>query len=162
MAHLILVRHAKAIDRMDADDDFERGLTPRGRDDARRAGDFIAAQGLPADLALVSPSARTLQTFEVMRTLVGDPPLQSPMALYHASPDLLRRAVNAGLAEAGTVMLVGHNPGIGTLALDLAFDAGAGGRMPDGYPTAAVAVFEVSGPGLTRPRLHAVFNPRTG
>jgi len=160
MAHLILVRHAKAIDRMDADDDFERGLTPRGMEDAKRAGEAVAASGVEIDQALVSPSARTLQTFQAMSSLIGEPPRHSPMALYHASPDFLRRAAAEALAEHDCVLLVGHNPGIGTLALDLAFDAGAGHRMPDGYPTSAVTVFTVDGPGLGRAGLVALHNPK--
>ena len=30
MPSLIIMRHAKAVDRMEAEDDFDRGLTPRG------------------------------------------------------------------------------------------------------------------------------------
>ena len=97
MAYLILVRHAKAIDRMDADDDFERGLTPRGRKDAKRAAEIIASAGLKPDLALVSPAQRTLQTLDAMRDHLGDPPVESPMALYHASPNLLVRAAEDAL-----------------------------------------------------------------
>jgi len=45
MPHLILVRHAKAVERMEAEDDFERGLTDRGRADAARAGQALAEPG---------------------------------------------------------------------------------------------------------------------
>tara|TARA_R110002073_G_scaffold319869_3_gene494728 strand:- start:5771 stop:6256 length:486 start_codon:yes stop_codon:yes gene_type:complete len=160
MAHLILVRHAKAIDRMDADDDFERGLTPRGREDAARAGVSIARSGLRPDLALVSPAQRTLQTHAAMQPHVGDPPRESPMALYHASPDLLRRAVTEALTHAQCILLVGHNPGIGSLALDLAFQADAGTQMPDGYPTASATVFKLPDDSLSRVELVSVFDPK--
>ena len=34
---LILMRHAKAVDRLEAEDDFQRGLTARGREDSATA-----------------------------------------------------------------------------------------------------------------------------
>ena len=160
MAHLILVRHAKAVDRMDAEDDFERGLTPRGRDDSQRAADSIAAANLTPGLALVSPAQRTLQTLHAMRETLGNPAVESPMALYHASPDLLARAAREALTRASCIIMVGHNPGIGSFALDLAFQADAGTQMPDGYPTAAATIFELPDGSLDAPRLVSVFNPK--
>ena len=56
MPSLIIMRHAKAVDRMEAEDDFDRGLTPRGLSDAKRAAEAMAGAGLKADTALVSPS----------------------------------------------------------------------------------------------------------
>jgi len=162
MAYLILVRHAKAIDRMDADDDFERGLTPRGRKDAKRAAEIIASADLKPDLALVSPAQRTLQTLDAMRDHLGDPPVESPMALYHASPNLLVRAAEDALTRAQCIIMVGHNPGMGSFALDLAFQADAATRMPDGYPTAAATVFELENGSLESPKLVSVFDPKSG
>ncbi|WP_421785584.1 SixA phosphatase family protein [Hyphobacterium sp.] len=160
MPRLILVRHAKAVDRMDADDDFERGLTPRGRYDAADTADALHNARVSVSLALVSPSQRTLQTFIAMRDVLGSPAFEDPMALYHASPDMLLRAATEALERAEAVMLVGHNPGIGVLAQNLAERAGRLQDMPDGYPTSAATVFSSATPSLEHPTLDLIVNPK--
>lgn len=159
-ATLILMRHAKAIDRLEAEDDFQRGLTARGREDAAAAADALAGHGLSAELALVSPAWRTRQTFDVVASRLGDPEIEDPMALYHASTEMLERAARQALDQAGSVLLVGHNPGIGGFAHKLAIAAGQAGRLPQGFPTAAAAAFDLADGTPDRPRLIALFNPR--
>lgn len=148
MPHLILVRHAKAVDRMEAEEDFERGLTDRGRADAARAALAMSQAGLTADHALVSPSRRTRETWAIIGPAFGAPPVSDPMALYHASSPMLERAVLDALdGGARAVIVVGHNPGIGGFAHTLAAQAAGGQRMPPGWPTSAAAAFEVA-PGV--------------
>lgn len=159
MPVLILVRHAKAVDRMDAEDDFARGLTPRGREDAARASAALRATGVVPALALVSPAQRTKQTWSILSAAVGEIPVESPMALYHASQDFLERAAIEAFASSEAIVMVGHNPGIGAFAHDLAWKAGANAALPDGYPTSAVTVFELSA-SLGEPRLMTAFNPK--
>ncbi|WP_420431040.1 SixA phosphatase family protein [Hyphobacterium sp.] len=160
MPRLVLVRHAKAVDRMDADDDFERGLTPRGRNDAADTAMALQKAGIRISLALVSPAQRTLQTFIAMRDTLGSPAFEDPMALYHASPDMLLRAATEALDTSDTVMLVGHNPGIGVLAQNLAERAGRLQEMPDGYPTSAATVFSATDPSLDQLTLDLIVNPK--
>ena len=160
MPRLVLVRHAKAVDRMDVDDDFERGLTPRGRNDAAETASALASSGVSIGLALVSPSQRTLQTFASMRGALGNPGFEDPMALYHASPDMLMRAATEALDRAETVMLVGHNPGIGVLAQNLAERAGRLQDMPDGYPTSAATVFTATDATLDDITLDLIIDPK--
>ena len=163
MPVIILVRHAKAVDRMEAEDDFERGLTERGRADADRAGEALAGAGLAADRALVSPSRRTRETWARIAASLGEPTVDDPMALYHASQDMLERAAREALADgAERIVLVGHNPGIGAFAHALAAGAGDNSGMPRGWPTAAVAAFTVgdAAPGLTARERVFLFNPK--
>lgn len=157
---LILMRHAKAVDRLEAEDDFQRGLTPRGRADSAAAGEALADRGIRVDLALVSPSWRTRQTYDQLVPLIGEPQLEDPMALYHASTEMLERATRNVLDRAATVLLVGHNPGIGGFAHKLAQIGGSKGSMPLGYPTATATVFSLEGGDLARPRLETVLNPK--
>jgi phosphohistidine phosphatase len=157
---LILMRHAKAVDRLEADDDFQRGLTPRGHEDSRSAAEMLAGLGLSADRALVSPSWRTRQTFEHLAPLLGAPPIEDPMALYHASTEMLERAALAAFGQVQRILMVGHNPGIGGLAHKLAARCGAREALPMGYPTATAAVFALEGDGLAAPTLLGIFNPR--
>ncbi len=157
---LILMRHAKAVDRMEADDDFERGLTQRGRNDTDEAANALSGLGLAADLALVSPSWRTRQTYDRLAPSLGQPSVEDPMALYHASTDMLERAVLDAFTRADRVLVVGHNPGIGSFAHKLAMRAGAQQQMPPGYPTAAAAAFRVQGQSLDAAELMGLFNPK--
>ncbi len=163
MPTLIIMRHAKAVDRMEAEDDFERGLTERGKDDAAKTGEAIGAAGLRAGLALVSPSRRTRETWREIAPVLGEPPVEDPMALYHATYDMLARAVVKALEETNKdIVLVGHNPGIGALVHSLADQTGKVADLPMGWPTAAAAAFAVSARGglLEATRRVMVFNPK--
>lgn len=157
---LILMRHAKAVDRLEAEDDFQRGLTARGREDSAAAGEALAGRGIRVDLALVSPAWRTRQTYDQMLPQIGEPQMDDPMALYHASTEMLERATRQILGTARTILLVGHNPGIGGFAHKLAQMCGGTARMPLGYPTATASIFVLDDDDLARPRLDFVINPK--
>ena len=161
MPSLIVMRHAKAVERHEAEDDFERGLAPAGHADADRAAEAMKAAALSADLALVSPARRTLLTFQHVGPALGDPAAESPMALYHASPDMLKRAIDEAFSGgAERIALVGHNPGVGALAHELAERAGDLNGLPRGWPTAAAIAFDLSDASLDRPRRTFLFNPK--
>ena len=161
MPSLIVMRHAKAVERHEAEDDFERGLAPAGHADAERAAEAMKAAGLKADLALVSPARRTLLTHQHVGPALGDPAVESPMALYHASPDMLKRAIGEAFERgAARLVLVGHNPGVGALAHELAERAGDVNALPRGWPTSATAAFDLDDATLDHPRLITLFNPK--
>lgn len=159
-ATLILMRHAKAVDRLEAEDDFQRGLTARGRSDAADAADALSAAGLKADIALVSPAWRTRQTYDQLLPQLGAPQLEDPMVLYHASTDMLERATRDVLAPNRTILLVGHNPGIGGFSHKMAQRCNATRRLPAGYPTATACIFELADCDLEQPSLVTCINPR--
>jgi len=154
---LILMRHANAVDRLEAEDDFQRGLTARGREDSAAVADGLREAGLRVDLALVSPAWRTRQTFDQLVPMIGDPAMEDPMALYHASTDMLERAVRQVGDRASTLLLVGHNPGIGGFAHKLAQACGATAHLPLGYPTSTATVFTLKDGDLARPAFQAIF-----
>ncbi|MCC5981193.1 MAG: histidine phosphatase family protein [Oceanicaulis sp.] len=161
MPSLIIMRHAKAVDRMEAEDDFDRGLTPRGLSDAKRAAEAMAGAGLKADTALVSPSRRTLETWKAVAHLFPNAAMEDPMALYHASQEMLERAVTEALqAGAKDIVLVGHNPGIGAFAHALAARADAMEGVPYGWPTSAVIAFDLKDADLNSPSRILLFNPK--
>jgi len=163
MAQLIVMRHAKAVERLEAEDDFERSLTDRGRADAARAADAMRRLGLSADRALVSPSRRTRETWACIAETLGEPTVHDPMALYHASPSMLERAVLEALDAGGQrLAVVGHNPGVGALAHGLADRAGALSGLPQGWPTSAWIALEIKRDDgrLTAFRRVGHFNPK--
>jgi phosphohistidine phosphatase len=146
---LVLFRHAKA-DRPRGVNDLERPLTERGRRDAAAAGRWIADSGLVLDLVLCSPSQRTRETWAwAADALTALPTVHFDERVYDASaPDLLE--VVTGVPDpVGTLLLVGHNPGMEEFAAAIA-DKGGGderarARMAKKFPTSAVAVFAVEG-----------------
>lgn len=122
MLTLLLLRHAKAVGQ--AGDDFARVLTDRGHADAARLGTFLRDKRLIPDRVLVSPAARTRQTLgDLQSTIGGTIPTTADAALYNATRQGLRDMLRTVDTAVGTLMIVGHNPGIAELALTLA-DAG--------------------------------------
>lgn len=63
MLRLAILRHAEAVPQGEIAD-RERPLTEAGRDMSERVGRYFRDEGLAPDLALVSPSLRTRETFE--------------------------------------------------------------------------------------------------
>ncbi|MEV7725402.1 histidine phosphatase family protein [Streptomyces sp. NPDC087917] len=143
---LVLVRHAKAVPKGRIED-FERPLSERGRENAPRAGRWLAGSGYTADLALCSPSRRTRQTWELMVPALGDPPpTVYDEQLYDAPPHRLVDVLSTRAGALGSALLVGHNSGIHELATSL---CGSGPpellqRLREGFPTSGVVVVDLA------------------
>jgi len=143
MKKLILLRHAKSSWENPTLEDHERPLNPRGRRAAPVIARWLDARAHLPDAVLCSPSVRTRETWERMAEAV--PALPRPQiveGLYHAAPaDLLAIAAEAP-DGAGTVMLIGHQPGLGGFARRLS-KAAPRPRCAQAFthfPTAAAAV----------------------
>ncbi|MEQ1707705.1 MAG: histidine phosphatase family protein [Terricaulis sp.] len=162
MRTLILLRHAKAVRAHEAESDEARALTGRGRHEAALVGAAIEDAGLKPQLALVSAAQRTretaahgLQNF-ALETRFED-------ALYLAAPEGIWDAFVSTDSE--SVVIVGHNPGIGELVSLLIHQAHDGSKLArefsGHFPTAAFAAFEVKGDLLRAagPRLLAAWKP---
>lgn len=159
MKRLILMRHAKSGWDDPTLDDHDRPLNGRGRSSARMLGDWLRAHELVPDVALVSDAVRTRETFERLKL---DCPVSFLPALYEAGPDLMLSILRRAQGE--TVLMIGHNPGIGWLAQNLVADAPPHPRFFD-YPTGAtlVAEFDVvdwSGIGTGKGRTVEFIIPR--
>ncbi|MFG3122042.1 SixA phosphatase family protein [Streptomyces sp. NPDC048201] len=144
---VVLMRHAKA-DFPDGDD-HERPLVERGRKDAPRVGRWIADSGFSPDQALCSTAARCRETWKLA---VGELP-QRPRTvyeerLYEASLGEMIAILNEVDDEVGSLVVIGHNPGLHALADALAGEADGDllARMNrSGFPTAAAAVLTFTG-----------------
>jgi phosphohistidine phosphatase len=99
----------------------------------------------------VSPAARAAQTWDAMAAVFPGARVEETPELYEiSSGEILALARSEG-ARAGTVMVVGHNPGLGQLAAWLAQEAPGGTarvRLAEGFPTAAAAVIAFSPPAF--------------
>jgi phosphohistidine phosphatase len=141
---LILMRHAKSSWGDPEQDDFDRPLNRRGRKSAPAIAGWLAEKGYLPDIVLVSGAWRTVETWERMAPLLPETAImQSAPALYLAEPKVILGVLQS--QSAPTVMLIGHNPGIGSLASALASRPPAHPKFLQ-YPTAATTVFEFDAP----------------
>ncbi|MEE9544774.1 MAG: histidine phosphatase family protein [Rhodospirillales bacterium] len=160
MKILYLLRHAKSSWKDSSLDDFDRPLKKRGRRAGKLMATYLRDQGISPDLILCSAAKRALQTLEyIHQSMDANIPVEIKEELYHASPKGLLERLARLDDGVNQVMVIGHNPGLETLAANLAGDAEATSlkRMTSKYPTAALAVLKTSvkrwrelGPGGAR------------
>jgi phosphohistidine phosphatase len=116
--------------------DFDRVLRAKGRRMLSALAPTLRA--LDPDLILSSPSQRTRETVEQLQVSA---PVDYLEPLYEADADELLEAVREASARSEaleTVLLVGHNPGVHQLVLEL-----TGGQQLPGFPPCALAVIEL-------------------
>lgn len=146
MKRIYLLRHAKSSWDNPGLSDFERPLNGRGRKAAPRIGQLLRQRGWIPDLVFCSSAVRTLETWGLVAAELPAAVDFKPMkSLYLAMPSQLLRAVEGCPDKAEAAMLIGHNPGLETLALQLAgpgSDIGALERLREKFPTAALAVID--------------------
>ena len=143
MLTLSLLRHAKSSWSDARVKDFDRPLNERGLKAAPRMGSFMAARRLTPDLVLCSSAERARQTLKLVRPAFRTAPeVVCEEALYLAAPRALLKRIQQVGDEVRHLMLVGHNPGLQELALEL---AGAGpaaalDALTEKLPTAGLVV----------------------
>ena len=147
MRRLMLLRHAKAVPQgLLADEN--RPLAERGRQDMATIAAFMASRGLVPDLALVSSSLRTRETWDLLLPAFSPAPAQRiEDRLYAAPAERILYLMRETGPEVATLLLVGHNPGLEELARSL---SGAGEtdaliRFGGSMPTASLAVIDLAG-----------------
>jgi phosphohistidine phosphatase len=143
MKMLILMRHAKSAWHDPQQKDHDRPLNDRGRKAAPRMGAWLAEAGYRPDLVLCSTAQRARETLDLLKpALPGGTRIEHLRALYMAAPREMLAEIAKAPAESDMLMLVGHNPGMGSLASLLAGrgDRKALGNLHGKFPTAAIAV----------------------
>lgn len=148
----MLVRHAKSAWPDDVADD-DRPLAKRGRRDAPVVGRWLQNQEVVPQVALVSSARRAVETADLISAELEPPPRHIVTEeAYGASPTELLELVRTLPDECVVALLVGHNPGIESVATLLAESTGGLGQ----FRTSALAVLEFDdgwdavGPGTGR------------
>lgn len=146
MKTLLLLRHAKSSWDNPVARDFDRPLNDRGRKAAKRMGGYMMKQGLAPDYILCSPSVRTTQTLDILLPYFSSTPeAEFPEGLYHGGPEGLMAAIKTAPAESNRLLVIGHNPGMQALAMQLSAleDSNRKGqrRIEEKYPTAALSCY---------------------
>lgn len=146
---LLLLRHARSDWSHAGLGDHDRPLNPRGLRDAPRVGRWLREHDLEPAGALVSTARRTTDTARIVMAAASglDPAPEVPLPrtarrfshLYGAWTDTILRTIREQGGALSPLLVVGHNPGMGSLASAL-----SGICRP--YPTAAllVAAFELA------------------
>jgi len=145
MLRLLLLRHAKAAWPPGVLD-LDRPLAQRGQDASVVMGNYIKAEFLAPDLALVSPARRTQETWEIVHPIIGEVPSRHDGRIYEAPFARLLTVLQEVEADARTVLMIGHNPGFEDLASFLIGEGDMEGilRLGSKYPTAGLAVIDFS------------------
>lgn len=142
---LLILRHAKSDWKSDAATDFERPLAKRGKKDAPRIGAWLYREGLTPDAVVSSPAERARETtLKVCKGLdFKKKAIAWDDAVYAAELADLLAVLARCPADAGTVLLIGHNPGLEELVRHLT--GGDHDEPDDGklLPTSAIARLEM-------------------
>ena len=117
-------------------------LTERGRRDAKKLGVYLARHAFVPDRALVSTCGADARNLGAARRgLRQAPPVDFDERLYNASPQAILQTIKETGPETGTLLVIGHNPGLQELAAMLVAsgDIDARERLGEDFPTSALA-----------------------
>lgn len=147
MKTLYLLRHAKSSWGDPGLPDHERRLNARGRSAAEAMGRHLASRKPQPGAILASTARRVAETLEILlpAASLDSLPVTRDRGLYLAEPPALLGRLRQAPAEAESLLLVGHNPGLHDFALRLAGEVTpetwpARERLRGAYPTCALAV----------------------
>lgn len=144
MRRLLLLRHAKTERAEPGERDRDRKLMARGRADAPVIGAYMARHRLAPDFVLVSPVTRAEETWALVAAALGKPPRVARDArIYNASPQTLIEVIGE-TRDARALLVVGHNPALHDLAVQLiaSGDVEARERINEKLPTSGLVVIE--------------------
>ena len=142
MKTLTLLRHAKSGWDDPVARDFDRPLNAKGRRAAALMGRHLRGLSLAFDHVVASPAVRVMETVAEVEGGYGRAlaPAWDKRA-YLASSAMLLDLVRETDAAHASLLLVGHNPGLEELVLELVPDLPGGLRdsVEEKYPTATLA-----------------------
>lgn len=140
---VFLLRHGKSSWSDAILPDFDRPLAPRVERAARPIASYMRQQKIRPAVVLCSASLRTRQTLEALAPALGK---RSMVELvpehYAASAEELLERLRALPDTAGSAMIIGHNPGLQTLALTLASRGAELPKLEQKFPTGALATLQ--------------------
>ncbi|MBO0856711.1 MAG: histidine phosphatase family protein [Nocardia sp.] len=141
---LILMRHGKSAYPPGVAD-HERPLAPRGRREAGLAGDWLRRTQPEIDAVRCSDAVRTRETLAATGISA---PVEFDNAIYEATPRRLIEAIQLTDDQIGTLLLIGHSPGMPWTSWELAGnrDSTAAVELSEKFPTSALAVLEFDRP----------------
>ena len=146
MKRLTVLRHAKSSWDDPELDDFNRPLNERGWKAARRIGREMTSRGLRFDVVLASMAARVRETIDgIQEKYDFGAPINFERQIYEASEGTLLELVRAIPDAVGSALLIGHNPGLERLIVELTRndERGLRDRIAGKFPTAGLAMIKL-------------------
>jgi phosphohistidine phosphatase len=138
MPELLILRHAKSSWKYPDLADHDRPLNKRGRRDAPRIGSLMKEEGLIPDLVLCSSACRAKATWRRLDLSLQDGAVVELLdELYHAGPGDLRNMIRSRAGQAERVLVIGHNPVLEMLVLQLSGESVV-------MPTASLVQLEIA------------------
>lgn len=118
---LIIMRHAKSDWNHEHISDFDRPLNSRGKQDAPRMAQWMKDVALRPEVLICSPAVRASQTAaEIIKHLdIPESSVIYDKRMYLASTATLCKIVKETDDRIKSTMLIGHNPGLEDLAIEL-------------------------------------------
>src|SRR6266851_6276958 len=147
MKILHLFRHAKSSWKHADLDDHERPLSKRGRKTAKSIAAELRRAKIAPDLVICSTAVRARQTLDPIGKVLKPPKVVLERGLYEVAQQKIWKHLWSLPESAECVLVIGHNPGLHDLALELADAASAKLVPPRGgkFPTGAMASFRFDG-----------------
>lgn len=143
MKRLSILRHAKSSWDDASLADFDRPLNGRGRKAARRMGRELKRRQMHFDLCVASTAVRVRQTLDGLFETYGAAgfEIRFDPRIYEATAATLLDIVRGLPDSANSALIVGHNPGLPRLILELTKDdrGRLRERVAEKLPTAALA-----------------------
>jgi phosphohistidine phosphatase len=139
---LFILRHAKSSHDDPSLSDRERPLAPRGRRAAKAMSTHLLERGIRPALVLCSPATRARQTLSGLAPALDGSDIRIESGLYEASAHGLLARLQTIPKTVPSAMVIGHNPAIERLALDLAATGPHLADVSRKYPTGALATLE--------------------
>ena len=143
MYRLFVLRHAKSSWKDPGQADHDRPLAGRGRRAAKALARHLREERIEPELVLCSTARRARETLERIEPALGVADVRFEPALYGASAGALLERLHDVPDHVGSVMLIGHNPGLQELALELAHSGPKLHELAAKFPTAALATLEL-------------------
>ncbi len=121
MKRLLLIRHAKSDWANHELKDFDRPLNKRGNKNAPEMASRLLNQKLVPELLVTSPALRAFSTAEYFADVLGleKAAIVREKDIYEASSSTLMSIINSFDDQYNFVALIGHNPGLTNLAINL-------------------------------------------
>ena len=113
MKHLILLRHGEAG--FSDGVDFQRQLTPAGKENLNRLGEILLSAEMKVDFMHCSAATRTRETAEIIKKYMEIGEEEYTRDIYEGNLESLLKLLENTPKTAESCILIGHNPTISLL-----------------------------------------------
>jgi len=119
MLNLYVMRHSKSSWNDHNINDFERPLSNRGRKDIKLIITFLKKKKIIFDLAYISSSKRTRQTFKILKNDISCKKIIYAKKFYLCSESFILNAIRKTKKKYKNILIVNHEPCCKNLVLKL-------------------------------------------